>query len=185
MEKVLAFIKKHKLWFILASVFLCTLAIDLITKSYFEMRDVKGNNESIVIIKGLLEFKFTKNYGASLGLFSGESTLFIIITLIGIPFFCGFLYYNRKKHIFGNIGLALVISGAVGNAIDRLINASDGFFTGYVRDFVDMRFFICNVADMCMSIGVAMLLIAILFLDNPKKAEKNVPAPEQADKSEE
>jgi signal peptidase II len=69
--------------------------------------------------------------------------------------------FDLKNNAFYSIALALVISGAIGNFIDRVIFK-------YVTDFLDFYIFgydfpVFNVADICITIGVIMLLVKITF----------------------
>ena len=118
------------------------------------------------------------NKGAAFSFLANKSwgqTFFKIITPIALVLFGGFFYYAFKKnYTFSLYGVTLVITGTVGNFVDRLI------FSG-VRDFIKldfMNFAIFNVADMLLCVGVAMLLVHFLFLDenavfgkNDKKSE--------------
>ena len=84
------------------------------------------------------------------------------------------LVLAMKKNLLGRglgrWGLRLVIAGAAGNLIDRVLY-------GYVVDFFDFRlinFPIFNVADVLLNIGVVLMLIDILFLEPTRaKKEKN------------
>ena len=86
--------------------------------------------------------------------------LFWIVTILGLLLF-GFLMKDADfiKMPFYSIGLSLMIAGTIGNFIDRAI-------LGYVRDFITFAFFdfpSFNTADMCMCVGIVMLIIDILF----------------------
>jgi signal peptidase II len=104
-----------------------------------------------------------KNVGAAFGLFTSMgNTFFIIITLLAITLIV-FLTIREKE---GFVGLTLILSGAVGNLIDRA-------FLGYVRDFIDFHaggyhWPAFNVADSALTIGVAILLLGSLFHKKPK-----------------
>jgi signal peptidase II len=104
-----------------------------------------------------------KNVGAAFGLFTSMgNTFFIIITLLAITLIV-FLIIREKE---GFVGLTLILSGAVGNLIDRA-------FLGYVRDFIDFHaggyhWPAFNVADSALTIGVAVLLLGSLFHKKPK-----------------
>lgn len=77
--------------------------------------------------------------------------------------------------MLGSVGLAMMISGALGNAIDRFMY-STGFYDGYVRDFIGVKYFaIFNVADSCMCVGIAILLISMLF--SIRKGRSTTPKP--------
>ena len=117
---------------------------------------------SITIIKNFFKLSYVENRGGAWGALSGKLWLFIIITLIAL----GFMFYlmkdfNLKTNAFYSIALVLVIAGAIGNFIDRIA-------LKYVTDFLDFYIFgynfpVFNVADICITIGVFMLLIKVAF----------------------
>ena len=89
-----------------------------------------------------------------------------MIILAGITVYL-FLSKNRGKWL--NTAIALIISGAIGNFIDRLF--TDG---GYVRDMIHVIIdfgngeifpYIFNVADISLVVGAIMLIIEILFIN--------------------
>jgi signal peptidase II len=93
-------------------------------------------------------FKGIKNYGASFGILQGYAAFLIIAGLIVI-IIC-FYYYFKDKNL--RIPLSFVIAGALGNLVDRI-------FLGYVRDFIDLKFFpVFNLADSFNFIGVCLLI---------------------------
>lgn len=121
-------------------------------------------NDEIIIIKNFFSFLFVKNYGAAFGLFGGNVLLLIAIT-------CGliiYLIYDMKTHFNDKLNIlcsSLILSGAIGNLIDRIIH-------GYVVDFISFTLFnkqmpVFNIADICVTFGVTGL-IYIMF-----KEEKN------------
>ena len=68
---------------------------------------------------------------------------------------------TKKEEVLTRFGLVLVFAGLLGNFIDRV-------FFGYVRDFIDVIIFnynfpIFNIADMAVVIGVALIIIEIIF----------------------
>ena len=83
-----------------------------------------------------------------------------IVTLISLMIIMGVIYYvykNRPSNNIENIGYGMIIGGALGNFIDRIIY-------GYVIDFIDINLFgwnypVFNIADMMIVIGVFLLVI--------------------------
>ena len=112
-----------------------------------------------------------RNKGAAWGMLEGQMWLFSIVTVAVI---CAIVYfYHREakgKPIF-QVGLMLLLGGAIGNFIDRL-------FRGEVVDFVDVLipiikydFPIFNVADAALTIAVVILMIGLIREDKKEKKQ--------------
>ena len=118
-------------------------------------------NGPVVLIKGVLEFRYTQNTGIAFGLFQGLGFLFIILTVILSVILILLLWKTPSgKHFLPlNIIFTLILGGALGNLWDRV-------FQSYVTDFIYIRlinFPIFNVADICVSLGIVALLFYLLF----------------------
>ena len=75
---------------------------------------------------------------------------------------------HKKKTIFYCVSLGLICGGAIGNLVDRI-------FLGYVRDFIKFSFFSFNfnIADACLTIGVILFAVYLIFFDDVfKKGNK-------------
>jgi signal peptidase II len=102
-----------------------------------------------------------RNTGAAFGMFKGiDSNFFIFISIIAIVF----VIIMLKKKTYNSFGLSLLLGGAIGNLIDRLIY-------GYVIDFIDISFGrfhwpAFNVADSSLTIGIAIILITSILKKN-------------------
>lgn len=99
-----------------------------------------------------------RNQGAAFGLFSSlGNKFFILVSLAAIGFIIYLLYKQRDSAV----GLTLILSGAIGNLIDRI-------YLGYVRDFLDFyagkyHWPAFNVADSCLTVGLIVLFISPLM----------------------
>lgn len=145
------------------AVIAAAVALDQLTKYLLE-GVLSGGNE-IKILGDFLTLTWTLNTGASFGGFKGQSVLFFICTVIGLPLFAMLLWRSRSRSAWGQVGFAFILGGTIGNALDRLIFA-DGFFNGAVRDFISVKYFaVFNVADSFLVVGVIIACIALLFLD--------------------
>ena len=128
------------------------------------------NKGNIILWPGVLELTYVENRGAAFGMMQGKVGLFVIITAVVLIMI---LWYWRhipqgKIGIWMKIALVLVMSGAIGNFIDRV-------FLNYVRDMIYFSFIdfpVFNVADICVVVGVA-LLFPILLFGNIDEKEKN------------
>jgi signal peptidase II len=102
-----------------------------------------------------------RNTGAAFGMLKGiDSNFFIFISIIAIVF----VIIMLKKKTYNSFGLSLLLGGAIGNLIDRLIY-------GYVTDFIDISFGrfhwpAFNVADSSLTIGIAIILITSILKKN-------------------
>lgn len=132
--------------------------IDQIIK--YGIRHTMYLQESKVIFPNFFSITYTRNNGAAWSILSGNR-----IFLILVAFFCLFFLYEyclKEKYFssYETIFYSLLIGGIMGNLIDRI-------FFGYVIDYLDFTIFsyafpIFNFADMCIVIGVGLLIFEIL-----------------------
>lgn len=123
------------------------------------------HGSSIQIIPGLLEFTYVENYGAAFGMLQNKTLFFLILTGICILAFIFILFAYKKHTWFTYLICVLIISGGIGNFIDRAMHV-------YVIDFIHVSFFppVFNVADCCAVVGTILLCIYILFaIENKEK----------------
>ncbi len=135
------------------------LVLDRITKLW-AVNALMGQKD-ITIIKDFFDFSYLENRGAAFGIFQGKAYLLAAVTVVILFFlFVNYLKTKNKTRIF-TWSTGLIISGAVGNLIDRLR-------LGYVVDFVTLHFKEIyyfpsfNVADMCITFGTGLLIIYII-----------------------
>lgn len=124
--------------------------------------------ESRVFLKGFIEFLYIHNRGSAWGLLYGKTYILIPITVV-VMAVCIILYkkYGKKnKLLFWAI--MLVLSGGVGNMIDRV------FRDGNVIDFLHFEFFpsfpVFNVADCAIVVGAGLLILYFL-IDSVKESK--------------
>ncbi len=153
----------------LAIIILLTV-IDQLTK-YAAVMTVKVNGPEEFLF-GLFQFRYVENTGAAFSSFSNNTTALTVATVI-ILAGCLILLLSKKiKSKFMNVCLLLVISGGLGNVIDRIVN-------GFVVDFIEplfIDFAVFNFADCCITVG-AVLMIAYqiyeLVREQKNKSKKN------------
>ena len=110
--------------------------------------------QSVPLIPSVIHLTYVQNSGAAFGLFPGHTSLFILVSVAVAGWVCVELIRLRTgtQAPRTQAGLILILSGALGNLIDRL-------WFGYVIDFIDLRVWpVFNVADSCITIGVGLLL---------------------------
>ena len=126
---------------------------------------------SYPFIPGFMQFRYHINTGAAFGILEGGRWFFVIFTAV---VFCVVVYFYIKLprdrvSAFARAGLILLISGALGNGIDR-------FIKGYVVDFLEFQFIdfpIFNGADVFIVSGTILLTILIIFFyKDPAKSSK-------------
>ena len=125
--------------------------------------------ESRVFLKGFIEFLYIHNRGGAWGLLYGKTYILIPVTVI-VMAVCIILYkkYGKKnKLLFWAI--MLVLSGGIGNMIDRV------FRDGNVIDFLHFEFFpsfpVFNVADCAIVVGAGLLILYFL-VDSVKESKR-------------
>ncbi len=136
--------------------------LDRITKNYAVNNFIDRPYDGL-----LLNFTYLENRGAAFGMLQNRRTLFLILTIVIV---IGLIYYFIKNYKSNprmlNIAFALIISGAIGNFYDRLVQA-------YVVDFIEFAFInfpIFNVADILVTLGAALLIIYMIFFEESEKA---------------
>ncbi len=114
-------------------------------------------NETIVVIKDFLNITYVTNTGASFGILKNQTYALIIVSIVALFFIYKYLLKGKTLNKLELIAYSLLISGIVGNLIDRVARF-------YVVDYIDVYIFgynfpVFNFADICMVLSVAMLLI--------------------------
>ncbi|HUJ26876.1 MAG TPA: signal peptidase II [Myxococcales bacterium] len=139
-----------------------------------------------VQVTGWWQNRYTQNRGAAWGVFAsaGEKfrvPFFHLVSIVAVIFIFSYYRKLRNDQRYLQISLALVLGGALGNALDRVLR-------GYVIDFIDWHWFdpnwlrpnlhwpTFNVADSGISVGLVLLFLEMLFVKKPAAA----PAPKKA-----
>ena len=130
--------------------------------------------QSEPVIQDLLHFTYVTNDGMAFGLsFPGGKHILLVMTILLTGFIIGFLWKEREGHPLVKYGLALILSGAIGNLIDR-------FLYGKVVDFLDLmigdfHWYIFNVADSSVTIGMVLFIMhSIIYESSHLKNESKV-----------
>lgn len=141
------------------------VALDRVTKSYIQ--HLLSAWSSIPVIPGLLRIVHTENPGAAFGFLAEGNSVLRAAVLIGIStvvmIFVASALWSRASSFTGTwarFGLALILGGAIGNLLDRILR-------GTVTDFLEVysgswSFPAFNVADSAITIGSVILLIELL-----------------------
>ena len=157
------FNNKSILWFIVTIVM---IAVDRFTKYYISTNMEPG--EKIKVIDKFFYITHHTNKGAAWGIFhNADMTMVLGIMSVIVSIVIIFIFFKFEKWLV-HLSLAMIISGALGNAYGRIFN-------GEVTDFLDFYIFkydfpIFNVADMMVTLGTILLVVYILFIH--KEPEK-------------
>ena len=145
---------------ILITIFL----IDRISKLYI-LKLAEVENSVDIYVTSYLNLFLIWNKGIAFGLFSmNESIIYNIITLIICLIIMVILFMMWKNDNVQRYFLALVAGGALGNLYDRIVYNA-------VPDFIDLHFygfhwFVFNIADIFITVGVLCLILVELFYNN-------------------
>ena len=164
--------KKYK---ILLVIVVDMVILDQATKLYVDSH--MKLHQSIEVIKNFFQITYIRNSGAAFGILSGFKSpwLTLFFTLIsvlaaGIILFC--YHKTPENERLTLVSFALIMSGAIGNFIDRA-------FYGEVIDFLYFHWYqyywpAFNVADSCITVGVSLLLWNMFFPGAFLKTRNNV-----------
>ena len=117
---------------------------------------------------GLIDFTLVHNTGAAFGIGAQSTWLFIILASAIVLGIIIYLCFAKNVRLGFVVALSLLAAGGIGNVIDRVI-------FGYVIDFIEFSFFdfpVFNVADICVTCGVVLLFIYVLFFGTTAKKSK-------------
>lgn len=133
------------------------VVVDQVTKQIAVV--VLEGEPRIPVLGELAGFRFLRNDGAAFGMGSNATWIF---TLIALCVFIVILWAGRRLGARSWAwALGLLLGGLSGNLIDRLVRPP-AVFHGAVVDFIDLYFFVCNVADIAIT-GAAVVLILASF----------------------
>ena len=133
---------------------LIILLMDILTKQIVIKLMIP--HQSITIIPNFFQITYAKNTGVAFSILEGKQIFIIIMTLIVLGIIIKYIKELATTK-YDIISYALVIGGALGNLLDRVIY-------GYVIDFLDFQIFnynfpIFNVADIGIVVGIFLLLL--------------------------
>lgn len=128
-------------------------------------------------VTGFWDNRYTQNRGAAWGFLAGSGErfrvpFFHLVSIAAVIFIFSYYRKLRDDQRYLQFALALVLGGALGNALDRILR-------GYVIDFIDWHWFdpnwlrpslhwpTFNVADSGISVGLVLLLLEMLFVKKP------------------
>lgn len=145
---------------IMLCITLLLVVVDQLTKLW-AVSQLHRMDRIIPVIDGVFEFRYAENPGVAFSMLEGQRWIFIPVTLlISAVIFLMLLRSPLRRYTLFNVTGVLILSGAIGNLIDRVLY-------GYVIDFLYFRlidFPIFNFADCCVVIGSCLLFVFFLFV---------------------
>lgn len=141
---------------------LLLISLDQISK--WAARTYLRNQDSLVVIENFFSLRYVENRGAAWGMLNNKVWGPWILTIVALALTVFLLSRMRYLHTPAlRLFLCLIISGSIGNLIDR-------FIFGYVTDFISFRFGnyyfpVFNLADSFICVGVALTIIYVLFIN--------------------
>ena len=141
--------------------------------------------DAIVLIPNVFRFTYVQNEGAAFGMLSDHRWVFMVISTVAIVAMLIYLWKFRPESKLACVALSLIISGGIGNMIDRIFRSgvnAKGEVYYYVVDFIDfyalpnLWMWVFNVADSCVCVGGALLALwCIIELIREMKKGKKAP----------
>jgi signal peptidase II len=188
---------------------LCMVIVDQCTKlavKGFHLFGVRHDGmtlyESIPVVGDIVRITFVENPGMAFGISFGAGKIFLsLFSIVASIALAWYLARTPVEHWGAKLALALILAGATGNLIDRVFYGvwygESPLFYGKVVDFIDVdmpdmtlfgheyvRFWVFNVADSCVSVGMAFMIIFNRYLpflqDSSGKARETMPATTEA-----
>lgn len=141
---------------IVAGIIAALIVLDQLVKSYVVQNIALGEIKSW--IPNLVSLTYLQNRGAAFSMLQDQQWFFAVITLVVMVGAIWYLHKHIEDSFWNVFGLVLIIAGGLGNFIDRI---SQGFVVDMFHlDFINFAIF--NVADSYLTVGVVVLLIAML-----------------------
>jgi signal peptidase II len=157
---------------ILLGIAMLVLALDQTTK--FAVLHELHLNESVPLFPDMVFLTYRQNPGTAFGFMSDMDPVvripfFVAITLAAFAIVYTYQHFLPPEKQWPRIGLGLVLGGALGNLLDRLLY-------GRVIDFIDLRWedfrwYVFNIADSCVLLGLMILLVVFINGQKAKVAE--------------
>lgn len=142
---------------------------------YLVIRYVKPLGPTgIPLIGSLLRLTYLENTGISFGQLQQLSAWITVLSAVIVVGLCLGYRYLLTPSRWANLALGLLMGGAIGNLIDRILTAARlGLANAYVVDFVDLRYFaVFNVADSAITVGGILYGVYLAFFHKEAPAGK-------------
>jgi signal peptidase II len=160
----------RQFWYRFGPPLVAVILVDQLTKRWAEARLTAGSctaeGVECIDLVWTLRLHLVYNEGAAFSTGTGLGPVFALIALVmsGVLF----VLARRRTDALGQVLLAVIAGGAIGNLIDRMMRAEDGLASGAVIDFIDLQWWpVFNVADSAVVVGVLALIAYSLIQPEP------------------
>ena len=144
------------------------LALDQFTKHIVATQFEPG--ESRIAIPHVLWWTFVQNHRGAFGLFGSQAWLLVAMAIVVLGVFWFAFREAAANSVLVRVAFGAIVGGAIGNIVDR-------FHYGFVVDFIDLHWWpVFNVADSCITVGVALLVLSSLATRNHAPVATAAPA---------
>lgn len=128
-----------------------------------------ADNKPFDVLFSTFKITYVKNTGAAFSMFSSNTVILTVFTCVIIIFCFAFLMLKKSPSRVADASLILIISGGIGNVIDRIAN---GFVVDYIEPLF-VKFAVFNFADICITVGAFVLIIYEIVTALNDKGAKN------------
>ncbi len=152
----------------LISLLVAVIALDQATKTLIKRTMTLG--QSLQVLGDPLRITFVENDGIAFGLHVKNATLFTAFSIAACALIVIYLWKQRREGAWLKTALILILGGAIGNVIDRVV-------FGKVVDFIDVgfrtvRWPVFNVADSAVVVGMGIMIVLMILEEKSKPAAK-------------
>jgi signal peptidase II len=144
---------------LLSLLVLVLIALDQASKFWIVANIDLGQVRSF--LPPLFSLTYLRNHGAAFSMLQNQQGLFAVVTVVFL-LVAGYYFLKKSQSIWSDAALTLILAGGIGNFIDRLR-------LGYVVDMIHLDFIdfaIFNIADSYLTVGVAIMFIALWLEDD-------------------
>jgi len=164
-----------KEWIGYGWIFACIVLLDQFSK-YLVLHHLRPV-DVYDLWPGVFRLNYEENTGAAFSMMSGKKWFTIGFATVALIVFVVYMIKNYRNSKLAMIFSAMVVGGGIGNLIDRVR-------IGYVVDYIEVRLFrfaIFNFADICVTVGIIILMIFILFGGKSSSENKQTVSEESND----
>ena len=157
-ENYMKIIEKRSRGYYLSSSLIIVIGIILDQLTKWLSAEFLTKVTTCPLIEGVLHLTYVENTGAAFGMMKDARWIFLSVSTVAILAFGAYVYLGHAKNMLYLVSISMVVSGGIGNMIDRLA-------LGYVVDFIDFRlinFAVFNGADSFVCVGAGLLVLALV-----------------------